>query len=100
MTNQQPEVKTRQRVFWAVTEGAVAAVLLIGGGLAALQTAAITTGLPFAILLIVMSYSLLKGLREEHSRLMRFDLEKERKSYQETIQDLIRKREKSSKKEK
>ncbi len=89
-----------QRVFWAVTEGAVAAVLLLGGGLAALQTAAISTGLPFAVLLVVLSYSLLKGLREEHLRLRRFDLEKERKSYQDTIQDLIRKRESSSKKEK
>ena len=89
-----------QRVFWAVTEGGVAAVLLIGGGLAALQTAAITTGLPFAIVLVVMSYSLLKGLREEHFKLRRFELEKERKSYQDIIQDLIKKREKSSKKEK
>lgn len=89
-----------QRIFWALTEGAVAAVLLIGGGLAALQTAAITTGLPFAIVLIIMSYSLLKGLSEEHFRLRRFDLEKERKSYQDIIQDLIRKREKSSNKEK
>jgi choline/glycine/proline betaine transport protein len=54
-----------QRVFWAVTEGVIAAVLLIGGGLAALQTAAITTGLPFAIVLVIMCYSLYKGLGEE-----------------------------------
>lgn len=89
-----------QRIFWALTEGAVAAVLLIGGGLGALQTAAITTGLPFALLLIIMSYSLLKGLREEHFKLLRFDMEKDRKSYQDIIQDLIKKREKSGKKEK
>jgi len=55
-----------QRVFWAITEGVVAAVLLIGGGLQALQTAAITTGLPFAIVLLVMCYSLYRGLHEEH----------------------------------
>jgi choline/glycine/proline betaine transport protein len=54
-----------QRVFWAVMEGVIAAVLLIGGGLAALQTAAITTGLPFAIVLVIMCYSLYKGLGEE-----------------------------------
>jgi choline/glycine/proline betaine transport protein len=51
-----------QRVFWAVTEGVVAAALLVGGGLTALQTAAITTGLPFALLLLVMIYSLQKAL--------------------------------------
>lgn len=54
-----------QRVFWAVTEGVVAAVLLLGGGLEALQTAAITMGLPFAIVLIVMCFSLHRGLCED-----------------------------------
>jgi len=54
-----------QRIFWAVTEGVVAAVLLAGGGLAALQSASITTGLPFAIILIVMAWCLLKAFREE-----------------------------------
>ena len=42
-----------QRVFWAVMEGVIAAVLLIGGGLATLQTAAVSTGLPFALVLLV-----------------------------------------------
>ena len=54
-----------QRVFWAVTEGVVAAVLLLGGGLQALQTASIATGLPFALVLLVMCYSLYKGLNQE-----------------------------------
>ncbi|MEO1209537.1 MAG: BCCT family transporter [Cyanobacteria bacterium J06638_20] len=54
-----------QRVFWAVTEGVVAAALLLGGGLQALQTASITTGLPFAIVLLVMCYSLYRGLNQE-----------------------------------
>jgi choline/glycine/proline betaine transport protein len=53
-----------QRIFWAVSEGVVAAALLVGGGLTALQTAAITTGLPFALLLLVMIYSLQKALAE------------------------------------
>ncbi|HBQ97815.1 BCCT family transporter [Roseofilum sp. Belize BBD 4] len=56
-----------QRVFWAAMEGVVAAVLLLGGGLTALQTAAITTGLPFAIVLLVMCYSLYRGLGEEYA---------------------------------
>ncbi|MEM9006283.1 MAG: BCCT family transporter [Cyanobacteria bacterium P01_F01_bin.86] len=54
-----------QRVFWAVIEGLVAAVLLLGGGLQALQTASITTGLPFAVVLLVMCYSLYRGLNQE-----------------------------------
>ncbi|EXJ14447.1 BCCT family transporter [Imhoffiella purpurea] len=56
-----------QRIFWAVTEGVVAAALLLGGGLVALQTAAIATGLPFAIVLLGMCYSLRKGLHEYRS---------------------------------
>jgi len=51
-----------QRIFWAVTEGVVAAALLVGGGLSALQTAAITTGLPFAVILLIVCYGLQKGL--------------------------------------
>ncbi len=55
-----------QRVFWAVLEGLVAAALLLTGGIAALQTAAITTGLPFAAVLVVMCFSLYKALSQEH----------------------------------
>ncbi|MEB3885062.1 BCCT family transporter [Lyngbya sp. CCY1209] len=58
-----------QRIFWAVTEGVVAAVLLLGGGLKALQTAAIATGLPFAIVLLVMCFSLYRGLAEDAAEL-------------------------------
>ncbi|WP_309383413.1 BCCT family transporter [Cerasicoccus frondis] len=54
-----------QRIFWAVLEGVVAAVLLIGGGLGALQTASITTGLPFAIVLVAMMFSLYRGLSRD-----------------------------------
>ncbi|MFW5663707.1 MAG: BCCT family transporter [bacterium] len=85
-----------QRIFWALTEGGVAAVLLIGGGLGALQTAAITTGLPFTIILIIMTWSLTKGLSQEHYKLMRYDLEKERKSYLDIVTDVVTKREKKS----
>jgi choline/glycine/proline betaine transport protein len=59
-----PDPPKPQRVFWAVAEGAVAAALLVAGGLTALQTAAITTGLPFAIVLLGMCYALHKGLAE------------------------------------
>jgi len=54
-----------QRVFWAVTEGVVAAVLLSGGGLLALQSAAIMTGFPFALVLIVLCFGLYRAFNEE-----------------------------------
>ena len=52
-----------QRVFWCAFEGIVAITLLISGGLVALQTASLLTGLPFALLLLGMCYSIWKGLR-------------------------------------
>ncbi|MFW5975430.1 MAG: BCCT family transporter, partial [Desulfosalsimonas sp.] len=59
-----PNPPVLSRLFWAITEGAVAAALLLGGGLAALQTATITTGLPFAIILLGMCFALYRGLSE------------------------------------
>ena len=55
-----------QRIFWAVLEGVVAAVLLVGGGLTALQTGSIVTGLPFAVILLIMIYTLNAGLKQEY----------------------------------
>ncbi|SFU66026.1 BCCT family transporter [Halomonas korlensis] len=54
-----------QRIFWALIEGAIAIALLLGGGLGALQTAALTTGLPFTLVLLVGCYAIVKGLMSE-----------------------------------
>ncbi len=54
-----------QRIFWALCAGAIAAVLLVAGGLEALQTAAIASALPFAIVMIFMCYGLYRALRME-----------------------------------
>ena len=81
-----------QRIFWAQTEGAVAAVLLLGGGLGALQTAAITTGLPFAFILLVMCYSLRQGLQREYAELVELDKQRDRKSYEKVIRDVVSRR--------
>ncbi|MYG98051.1 MAG: hypothetical protein F4144_01130, partial [Acidimicrobiaceae bacterium] len=54
-----------QRVFWAVMEGVVAIALLIGGGLSALQTAAVSIGLPFSVILLIMCWSMKKAFTEE-----------------------------------
>lgn len=83
-----------QRIFWALTEGGVAAVLLLGGGLVALQTASIITGLPFTIILLVMAYSLHKGLTQEYDKVLKYSQKQERKTYQEIIGEMISKKEK------
>lgn len=54
-----------QRVFWASFEGAVAIALLLGGGLAALQAMAVSTGLPFTIVLLAACYAIVRGLMNE-----------------------------------
>ena len=55
-----------QRVFWAVFEGAVAIVLLLSsGGLKSLQSMVISTGLLFTLVLVVMCWSIWKGLKAE-----------------------------------
>ena len=62
------DAPTAQRVFWCVLEGAIAIALLLGGGLAALQAAAIATGFPFAIVLVLMCVSLFKGLLSDRQK--------------------------------
>ena len=84
-----------QRIFWAITEGAVAAVLLIGGGLGALQTAAIASGLPFAIILLVMCYSLYKGLKDEVKKHERYKEDVQKEDYEEIVRKIIKKRNKN-----
>lgn len=84
-----------QRIFWASTEGVVAAVLLLGGGLGALQAGAISTGLPFVFVLLVMCYSLKRGLEQEHQDYLRKDKDKERQSYRDLVKNIIQKQKKS-----
>lgn len=59
------DAPTPQRVFWAIIEGAIAIALLLGGGLTALQTMAVSTGFPFTIILLVACYAIIKGLMSE-----------------------------------
>ncbi len=55
----------RFRVFWGLSIGAVAGVLLLAGGLKALQTASIVAALPYSIVLILTILALFKSLRQE-----------------------------------
>ncbi|MEM1399960.1 MAG: BCCT family transporter [Pseudomonadota bacterium] len=54
-----------QRVFWCTLEGLVAIALLLGGGLAALQGAAVSTGIPFTLVVLAMCWCVFVALRTE-----------------------------------
>ncbi|MBB04929.1 MAG: BCCT transporter [Pseudooceanicola sp.] len=55
-----------QRAFWCIFEGAVAIVLLLSaGGLKALQSMVISTGLPFTVILLLMCVAIGRGLASE-----------------------------------
>ena len=59
------DAPTPQRVFWCTFEGLVAIALLLGGGLAAAQAMAVTTGFPFTIVLLIATFSLILVLMNE-----------------------------------
>ncbi|TXS95362.1 BCCT family transporter [Parahaliea maris] len=54
-----------QRIFWAASEGCIAAALLVAGGLQGLQAATIASALPFTIVMVLMCWGLLRALRME-----------------------------------
>ena len=57
-----------QRIFWAVLLGTVAAVLLLAGGLKALQTASIVSAFPFAIIMLIAMVGIWRALLIESKR--------------------------------
>lgn len=63
-----PDSPAWQRTFWAVLEGGVAAVLLLAGGLSALQTMTIASALPFAIIMLLSTIGLWRALIIEGHR--------------------------------
>ncbi|SEL85247.1 choline/glycine/proline betaine transport protein [Colwellia chukchiensis] len=54
-----------QRLYWAIGIGIVAAILLLAGGLNALQTMTIASALPFSIVLLIAIVGLVKALKVE-----------------------------------
>jgi len=58
-----------QRVFWCTLEGLVAIALLLGGGLNALKGAAVSTGIPFTLVILIMCYCLWIGLKHERQKM-------------------------------
>lgn len=73
-----PNPPTWSRVFWASMEGLVAIVLLLAGGLVALQTGAITLAAPFSVVMVLMAIATWKALRTEHVTLREADLRQRR----------------------
>ena len=57
----------RFRIVWGVGEGFVAAALLLAGGLKALQTASIAAALPVSVIMLLMTYGIVKSLNEDSS---------------------------------
>ena len=57
------------RIVWGLVQVMVAGVLLMSGGLAALQTISILAAFPFMVLMIFMAISLLKSLRDEQRQI-------------------------------
>jgi choline/glycine/proline betaine transport protein len=74
-----PQPRWQQRFGWAVLQGVIAAVLLVAGAMTAagtqdleasdalnaLQTAAVTAGLPFSVVLVFMCWGLVRQLKQD-----------------------------------
>jgi betaine/carnitine transporter, BCCT family len=58
----------RQKAIWLFAVGGIGVVLLLSGGLTSLQAGAIATGLPLALILLLMCAGTLKGLIALHRK--------------------------------
>lgn len=76
----------RVKITWGILQSAIAVVLLLSGGLEGLQTASIVAALPFAVIMVLMCYSLLKALKEEDQL-----VKKQRKEQQRKLERLLEK---------
>lgn len=80
-----PNPPVWSRVLFAVLEGILAIALLLAGGLEALQAAALTTALPFGIVMLFMCVATLRSLRVD---LARYDRAASRAQYEEVTEQL------------
>lgn len=60
-----------QRIYWCTLEGVAAALLLLAGGLTALQTVTLVSALPFAVIVFLLILGLFKGMKADMSRMRR-----------------------------
>ncbi len=57
-----------QRVYWCGLEGLAAALLLLAGGLTALQTMTLISALPFTIVMMFLGFGLIRGMQADMAR--------------------------------
>ena len=57
-----------RRVFWMAAIGASALLLMLAGGLPALQTAAIASALPFSFIMLLAIWGFVKALGVDHAK--------------------------------
>ncbi|WP_373017345.1 choline BCCT transporter BetT [Thiomicrorhabdus sp.] len=62
-SNGRDDTPLWQRMYWVVGVGLIAVILLLAGGLGALQTMTIASAMPFSIVLLMSTYGLIKALR-------------------------------------
>lgn len=78
-----------QRIIWASLSGLIAAALLGGGGLDTLQAAVTISGLPFAVLLVIMCISLFIGIKEDFVFQNRRSKLREKETYKIALKKLL-----------
>ncbi len=61
------EPTNKSKIMWGIVIAGVAIALLLTGGLTPLQTLSAVAGLPFSIVIVAMSISFFKSLREEQA---------------------------------
>ncbi|MGY0398779.1 MAG: BCCT family transporter [Ostreibacterium sp.] len=78
MGNNNPPV--RFRIIWGLTVGAVAAALLLAGGLKALQAASIAAALPFSVVMVMMVVGLIRSMFSNPEYVPAFNAQIEQKN--------------------
>lgn len=67
-SNGRDDTPLWQRMYWVVGVGLIAVILLLVGGLGALQTMTIASAMPFSIILLLATYGLIKALRVDMAK--------------------------------
>ncbi|XOV82823.1 MAG: BCCT family transporter [bacterium] len=67
-SNGRDDTPLPRRIFWMAMIGLSAMVLLLAGGLSALQTAAIASALPFSLAILAAIWGFVKALSVDHAK--------------------------------
>ncbi|MEQ8693179.1 MAG: BCCT family transporter [Pseudomonadales bacterium] len=67
-SNGRDDTPLLRRVFWMAMIGASALILLVAGGLPALQTAAIASALPFSVVILFSIWGFVRALSIDHAK--------------------------------